>query len=484
MAIFVGVGAIRPTFAYDYYYGVEFDKTVAATPGTRLGRAELHVSLPIQNKMKRCVLKDDGTVNYYLSDTDSTKTSTGGNADLTGAAGQVMVEIPKHYRRFEVEGNKTRCLLSEYALPGFTEIPLMYISAYEAAVDRTNSKLASVVNATAQYRGGDNNATKDALASTLLGMPATVISRTTFRTYARARNVANTKWNCYTYEAHKALFWLYTVEYANSNCQAAYNAELTAEGYRQGGLGDGVTNIDGTKWGNFNGYMPFIPCGFTNSLGNKTGVVTFTMPFAYDANGAANYKGEYGAATAYVANDYVSSGALLYKCILASTGNAVTNTTYFTPVTRTTTKVPSYRGIENGFGHIWKWTDGVNIAIQSIADGGLSKAYACPTPANYQDNNYDNYNYIGNLPRSEGYVKSLLFGEKGEMLPLSVGGSATTYWCDYFYTNIPDTGTSLRGLLFGGSALNGSGAGFGSANTYIAPSSTYASFGSRLCFLP
>lgn len=45
----------------------------------------------------------------------------------------------------------------------------------------------------------------------------------------------------YTYKAHKILTILYLVEYACSNSQKAFNAELTAEGYHQGGLGDGVT---------------------------------------------------------------------------------------------------------------------------------------------------------------------------------------------------------------------------------------------------
>lgn len=435
MGIFIGVGGGSPTFSYDYYYGVEFDKTVASTAGVRVGRSELHVTLPVQSKIRRCVLRDNGSVTYYLGDNDSTKTSTGGTADLSGAAGQVMVEIPKHYRKFEADGNKIRCLLSEYALPGFEEVPLMYISAYEATVDRTTStiKLASVVNMTEAFRGGNNTETWDGTYRTLLGRPATSISRTNYRNYARNRVSGGTNWNCYTYEAHKALFWLFTVEYATSNCQSAFNAEATSEGYKQGGLGDGVTTLNGTLWSTFNSYNPFVPCGYTNSLGNKTGVVAFTMPEEY--------------------------GSL-------------------------TVNVPSYRGVENPFGHVWKWADGVNIAIQSATDGNESRVYAASDPANYQDSNYDNYDYIGNLPRSEGYMKALLFGEKGEMLPQAIGGSSSTYWCDYFYTNIPTSGVSLRGLLFGGAANYGTSAGFGYASTYFTPSATYTDIGSRLCFIP
>jgi hypothetical protein len=42
-----------------------------------------------------------------------------------------------------------------------------------------------------------------------------------------------------------------------------------------------------------------------------------------------NWKGAYAGGTAYVANDVVSSGGSSYMCILASTGNATSNGTYW-----------------------------------------------------------------------------------------------------------------------------------------------------------
>ena len=42
-----------------------------------------------------------------------------------------------------------------------------------------------------------------------------------------------------------------------------------------------------------------------------------------------NWKGAYNNSTAYVADDVVSSGGNSYICILASTGNAVSNATYW-----------------------------------------------------------------------------------------------------------------------------------------------------------
>lgn len=229
-------------------------------------------------------------------------------------------------------------------------------------------------------------------------------------------------------------YWLFVIEYANLNCQADYNAQPDANGYKQGGLGAGVTTMTSANWNTYNGYYPVVPCGATNSLGNASGVVEKSI--------------DNGAGIAY------------------------------------TFKVPSYRGIENPFGHIWSWTDGCKCEIQSEEAGGLSKFYVCNDPAQFQDSSYNGYDYRGNLPRKEGYVKRIMGGEFGDNMPVEVGGGSTTYFADYFYTNIPASGVAMRGVLFGGSANNGATAGLSSASTNNAASRTYAYIGSRLCFIP
>lgn len=364
---------------------------------------------------------------------DSTKQDNGAAADLTGATGQMETELPDMYVRFETDGNKCRHLQSTEPLPGFHLWRKGYIGSVEATVQRSTTTLASVCNTDADYRGGNNDATRDGTYRTMLGMPATNISLTNFRAYARKRG--STEWNCNLYRLHKMMWWLFAVEYANFNSQADFNAALDENGYHQGGLGAGVTTWDGTSWSNYNGYYPLVPCGVTNSLGNHTGTVDYN--------------------------------------VIGSDGSTVK-----------TFAVPRYRGVENPFGHIWKWTDGCKCIIQSEASGGLSKFYVCDNPANFTSSGTTNYDYRGNLPRSEGYVKALILGEDGEIMPLAVGGGSTTYFCDYFYTNIPTSGESERGVLFGGSAAAGAGAGFVCASAYNAAARASADIGSRLCFDP
>lgn len=432
MGLIIGMGNTKPEFAYDFYYGIEWDTTVSNPVPTRIGKAELHAELPVQSLIRRCVLKTDGTVNYYLNANNSTKRDNGAAADLSGADGQVMVELPECYARFEMDGTKRRALISTQELPGFHKWNKAYISAYEATVQRSTNTLMSVVNMDADYRGGGNNADWDGTYRSLLGRPATNISLTNFRSYARKGR--STEWNCNVYQLHKELWWFFAIEYCNFNSQAEYNAALDSNGYHQGGLGAGVTQIP--DWNGYNGYMPFVPCGTTNSLGNRTGVVTYN---AMKADG--------------------------------------TTVHYAAPV-------PSYRGVENPFGHIWKWTDGCLCNIQSEAAGGVSMFYVCDNPANFASSISANYDYRGDLPRSNGYVKEIILGEYGEIMPLSIGGGSTTYFCDNFYTDIPGSGSATRGVLFGGDASDDASAGFVFARTSGTPSATAAAIGSRLCFIP
>ena len=421
------------------WYGVKIDTTASTYNAIRIGNMQAHKDLPWHNKWRRCLLNDDGIVNYYLDPNNSLLKADGSAAKLDGTDGQWMVEIPSHYERFWTEGNYYNAAISEYNIPGFTYVKTYYVSAGEATVQRSLSKLACVINTSVDYRGGNNSATNDANDKTLLGKPASYISRTNFRAYARNRG--SIKWNCNLYDVQRILFWAYVIEYANTNCQLAYNSTLTAEGYKQGGLGNGVTDINSTFWNTWIAYNPFIPIGHTTSLGNKTGVISYQMPASYQ----------------------VVAGS---------------------PTTPVATSSISYRGIEQPFGHLWKWTDQLNIMIQSVADGGLSKIYYSSNPADFNDANYTNYSYIGDLPNVNGYIKTILDGPNGHMLPLNTtGASSTTYYCDNFYTNIPGSGTVLRGSRFGGFAHDGDVAGLACVFVASTPGSATANVGSRLTYI-
>lgn len=528
------IAKMKEEYGEEYFsYGVQRDLTVASPTLTRIGNMALHKTLPIQSKMRGCLLDDNGNVVQYLD----AKDWTGETRD--GSKGQVMVEIPAHYRKFTLDGNVYSCRLSEVPLAGYHRVPKMYISAYEAAANRSEKKLYSIVNLDPKYRGGNSYQNVwDEDFRCQLGMPATSISLTTYREYARNRGTAGLNgcgWNCLTYDAYKAVYWLFVVEYATLNSQLDYNAELTTEGFHQGGLGAGVTNVNYIQWLGWMGYFPFIPCGFTDSLGNATCIVDYTFDFIFDAIPTPTtrlwytyeasrtyakgyyiysgyklyralqetkghkptetdyweevgilYQGVYDAATAYTVDQCVSVGEKLYMCLQDCTGKDVTDTVFWTELTRTVCKVPRYRGIENPFGHLYKWCDGINIRISPTVENGgdgTSKVYTCSDPSKFSSTSYDGYTYVGDEARENDRIKNIIGGEYGEIICSEVGGGTTTWYCDYHATGIPTTET-LRGARFGGGAINGPNAGLACVNSSDAPSVANSDFGSRLCYHP
>lgn len=413
-----------PDLEERYAYGVEWDTASSSPDGVRVGNMQLHRELPIQSKMRMCEVDRLGAV---------TAASVSGMVQRLD--GSIMTEIPEHWYKLYTNGTKFRMMLSEIPLPGYNHIDKFYISTYEACISRSEGKLWSENlyaysdgnSSLNNLRGGDNTSDWDGTYRSLLGRPVTNLTRDQFRQAARKRGSG---WEMYTYNAHKILFWLFAVEYATLDSQKPFNAQKDANGFAQGGLGPGPTQM--TDWTNFNNANPIIPCGYTNEFGNGSGE------------------------KAYVVKN-------------ASGG------------THATLMANRYRGIENPFGHIWKYTDGANIQV-TTGDAGLSILWTTDDPSNFSDTSYTGYDKKGNICRTNGYAKKMLLGEDGDIVATEVGGSSSTYWCDYYYTNT--SANRMQVVLVGGYADGGSDAGLAGVHSYNAPSAAYRLVGSRLCFFP
>ena len=401
-----------------YSYGVEWDSTVADPTLTRIGNPLLHKSLPVQSQYKGCVA-NGAAINYYLDPNDWSKKADGGDSVLDGTDGTVRVHIPKFYGKSGVEGTKRWVRMSTIKMDDtWIEIPEMLVDAYRSTVNQTGNKAVSVVNTTAQFRGGGNRTTNDTYLDTDafrsdLGKPRTNISRANMRTYA-----ANAGSEMLCYEYYKWIFyWAWVIEYATFNSQATYNAELTADGYHQGGLGPGITdwNNNANGWSGYNGTYPITPCGYCNDIGNFTGIKELVIP----------------------------------ETVVDES----------TTVPTKTFKVPRWRGFDNPFGDIWTNLDG--IILERTAANQPSSVYTTSNPSAFGDDNTakGKMTVAGKEIASDGYTKDFDLGSKGEIIPSVVGGSATTYMCDYHWCNAAST--SLRTLFVGGDASAGGSAGLG-----------------------
>ncbi len=415
-----------PDIEERYAYGVEWDMASSSPEGKRVGNMQLHRELPVQSKIRGCVLDNSGGVKKYLGASSWSQE----DMSIDYLLEAIMAEMDRFWIRFYIKGLKFGCMMSDTPMPGYTYINKRYMSAFEGRIDRPSMTLLSaygVGSTNVNRRGGDNTADWDGTYRSLLGRPVTNLTRDQFRQAARKRGSG---WEMYTYNAHKILFWLFAVEYATLDSQKPFNAQKDANGFAQGGLGAGPTQM--TDWANFNNANPLIPCGYTNEFGNGSGE------------------------KAYVVKN-------------ASGG------------THATLMANRYRGIENPFGHIWKYTDGANIQV-TTGDSGLSILWTTDDPSNFSDTSYTGYDKKGNICRTNGYAKKMLLGEDGDIVATEVGGSTSTYWCDYYYTNT--SANRMQVVLVGGNADHGSYAGLAYVNTHNAPSAATRNIGSRLCFFP
>lgn len=343
----------------------------------------------IQSEMRRCVLNADGSVNYYLHPTDSTKKVDGSLAKLDGTDGNVMVEIPKFYYKYNY--NTASGVVHEHSIsltpdsgyvvhPAFVREGVEVEYRYRAAYDgyRSGGKLLSISGV----------------------YPSTSVTITQFRTDARANGAG---WEQLDWLLHEAITLLCIIEYGTMNIQAA--------------LGQGRTALSGGSWANGSYYGI---SGLSNSLGNGSGNVTYTGD----------------------ADDVAADSSFM-----------------------------SYRGIENLYGNVWKFADGI------LASENVTYINQYPSTYNSTALGVNDVSTGVTMTASDGYARLLGNSNKG-FFPTSVtGGSSTVGTTDYFSAN--DVG-ELGIALVGGSATDGLNAGPLSSNFAAVASDVYGTVGGAL----
>lgn len=310
------------------FWGVEWDESdvsplltrIGVLVGVATGSSPGNNYLPIHSDMKRCILNDAGVVQYYLCATDSTdKADCSTASKLDGTDGQVMVEIPKFYYRYDYNAtsSKHRWMIAETELPSFTlhpaftkngsEVDYRYIGAYEGTWwDANNGYQDSDNDKTDQDGLGDTlDTANDKLASVSGINPLTDETRAEFRLIAAKRGAG---WRQQDYDLVSAIQLLYLTEYASF--------------YSQSAIGMGRTELTGGTW-------------------TKDSYIGVTGKSNGDGNATANTGGD-------------------------------TNDAYM-----------SYRGIENFFGNIWVWVDGFNINNNIPYVHNTDTEFADDTDTNY-----------------------------------------------------------------------------------------------------
>lgn len=364
----------QSSFALEALYTAKFewDASTASPAASSVNTMPTLVTTSVYDKIRACVLTAAGAVNYYLNPTNWALKLQGGSSVLTGADGNVMIEIPAFYYNTYRVGTIYSYEVSPVQLPNFklhpafikngVKVPFRYYSAYDGNVLDVSTGL---------YVDGlnlDNNTanvdltvgTGDKLASVKGSYPMVGLTRAEFRTLGA--NVG-TGWRQLDFTLWSAVQMLYLVEYQSFYSQAILGA------------------------GNTNG--------------------------SYIASSALQTDSPH---TIAGAGDAIANGS--------------TNTTSGAGVSaKPGTSFMKYRGIENFYGNAFNWADGVNINV--TANGNV---HVTNNSTNWADNTATNYELIATgLPTVSNYIKDLLPTD-GYFLPsLNAGASSSTFITDQHF---------------------------------------------------
>lgn len=479
----------------DTIYGVEYNPSnsspvcqkVVLRNGTITQVADF-TALPAHN-WNRCVMDNlaNRHINYYLDPTDSTKKLNGTAADLTGADGDVMVEIPVVYWRVdELPDGKVRWLVSDHTFDGAEPHPFFkvspdgntvrtqYVGAYQATIcDANGDRIANMMNESATAPTSYNSAYK-------------------------LRSVAGCK------------------PYTNTNM-----ANMRTNAHNNGG------NLCNSLFYQFLGLMMLIEGGSLNTQETISEGFSFASTWNY-AFTRLSGRTNAGNGTAETLADATLDAAITWN---ASHAKHVIGF--------------QYRGIENPYGQVWQFEEGFQkwndvtwnyVTVNSVQynrnaslDNGTNRAWTnasnetlwtttlypqsvatytdntCTTPSGYNTannangatvhdgeywyttatNNYTStdqhsaaspvYTRVAHEWTKEGYPKA--FNHR-TFFPTSTGGGTTTYMCDYFYNSV--TNIVTRCGLRGGTLNYGLTDGAWYVNVSIALSSSNAHIGCRL----
>lgn len=300
-----------------YAYGVLIDFTEGkSSPDLkRIGNMELHRTLPVQSQYKGCIWDYvNQEILYYLNPENWNlavndevhgvqKTAEEVAQDMATAVYGIRVETPKFYASSKVlatdgAGHTTmaKVMFSTIKLnASYIEVPRQVTDFrnVRAGSDLIDSGVGLYCN---MYTDGDmfgGYGTLDSQGHIENSLyPITNITRAQARTWAQG----DTKTNLMCYEYYKWLFyWAFVIEYATLNSHKPVNNELDENGFHQGGLGGGLTNLvenNGISPQDTTGKDKCRFIGVTNELGNGTGELNIPTDTGLAKTGHPNrYRG-------------------------------------------------------------------------------------------------------------------------------------------------------------------------------------------------
>lgn len=339
--------------------------------------------------------------------------------EVTDSLGNVFVRIPKFYIKKAVGPSTRIWAISKkkwddtwylpkcfYDFINSVELPYVDIGKYPASLG-ANNKLESKAGV----------------------YPLVSTHIVNFRTYANNNNVDGLlgyqQLDIHAYDMLQVLFYVMFATLNSQNIMAGwtggnYVATDTATAETVSGNTIQVTNAVGAK------YAIGQPISLGSSLGSTS------IFYGRDITNIQVDTPEAGTTTITFDGDPVNIaiGSVLFNSgwkngwssgLAQKTGSIGSNTTAKFPM--------AFLGIENLYGNIWQFVDGININER--------QSWVCDNAAEYVSNVFAApYKQVGYVNGSaDGYAVSMGHDPDNPMvsLPVSVGGATSTFYGDYYY---------------------------------------------------
>nr|DAW44028.1 MAG TPA: tail collar fiber protein [Caudoviricetes sp.] len=340
-----------------------------------------------------------------------------------GSNGEVLTRIPEFYWKREIIDGYEYIYISDYAIAGFNKSEEFSVGRYDACIDE-DGKLHSYSG----YSPSTNkNITQHRDAAKLLSDEFCMIDYRYFM-----------------------LQLLYLVEYANYNSQSQLGNGIVSMRYTASDKAIIAGETTNTIVIATNDYFKV---GQQIAIGTTVDGVSICKDRTITE--IAEYSKDTTEGTAITFDGEpvnIAIGNIIHACAqkeggcdsLGMKSGCLANDSQHAVI---------YRGIENIFGNVFNWIDGLNIQEY--------QAYICRNPEEYTSDKFDgSYIKLGymNCQERDMYIKKLGFDEKNPdiALPIEIGGGAgsSSGMCDFYYSS-----EGNRVARVGGSFNFGAGAG-------------------------
>lgn len=371
---------------------------------------------------------------------------------VTDSYSNVFVRIPKFYIEKTAVGAARTWRISKKPF-GNAYLPACFANANYVDIGKYNA---------------NKNGTK--LESKSGNAPYVNDTIVNFRTFAQNNGAGYYQMDIHVHDILRTLFY---VEFATLNSQSIMQGFINGQ-YTSSHLATvaetGVNRIIVA-----NATAALYAAGQTISVGTTLG--GNQIFYGRTITGITTYDGGNKAVAFDGAPANIAIGNMLYNTgwisgfstsLAAKSGSPTSNSDGLHPC--------SYRGVENLWGSIYEFIDGINIAADY-------QAWVCRAPASYASNLFAApYAQVGYANANvDGYTKVMGLDPNNPFaeLPITLGGASNTYYADYYYR-----GAAQRIAFLGGDWSSGAFAGLSYWSLNVASSHTGVNVGGRLLRTP